>query len=125
MKALPHGNDVAFDKPPDILVLYLEKNSIRLDDADEHKSKINCDSQSNHFLSAFSGHHLKLPFIALERQQSGPRAHSSMLNSYITSFGRNNNHFDQLIATDVMFYFIKTEVFLVHMYLKVWFKTYI
>ena len=56
--SLSHGKDVAFDKPPDILVLYLEKNSIRLNDADEHKSKINCDSQSNHFLLAFSGHQL-------------------------------------------------------------------
>ena len=52
--------------------------------------------------------HLELPFIALERQQSRPRVHSSMLNSYITSLGRSNNQFDQSIATDVMFYFIKT-----------------
>ena len=55
LKALSHDNDVAFDKPPDIAVLYFEKNGIRLNNADEHKSRIDCDSQSNHFLFAFSG----------------------------------------------------------------------
>ena len=58
LKALPHGNNVASDKPPDIPVLYFEKNGMRLNNAGEHKSKIKCDSRSNRFLLAFLGHQL-------------------------------------------------------------------
>ena len=73
--SLSHGKDVAFDKPPDIPVLYFKKNGIRFNDAKECKSKINCDSQLNHFFSALSSHQLMQAVdltLYIGRPQNGP-----------------------------------------------------
>ena len=58
-----------------------------------------------HSLPRDINQHLRLPFLALERQQPGRRVHNSTLKSHTGIFERSNNQFDQLIAPDVTFFY--------------------